>query len=75
MKDILKIVVPLLFLAGGIWAILYWLYPYMEAHTSNPVLYTILVIGGVFAVQFLFSRSGQSLAGMFFIGDLLKIIN
>lgn len=72
-ESILHTIVPLLFLAGGIWAIMYWLYPYMQAHTSNPVLYTGLVIGGVFLVQFLFSKNGQGLAGMFFVGDLLRL--
>jgi len=74
MKDILHIIIPLLFLAGGIWAIVYWLYPYMKVHTSNPMLYTGLIVGGVFLVQFLFSKNGQGLAGMFFIGDLLRLL-
>jgi len=72
--EVLNIIVPLLFLAGGIWAIVYWLYPYMQVHTTNPILYTGLVIGGVLFVQFLFSKNGQGLAGMFVIGDLLRFI-
>lgn len=72
--EVLNIIVPLLFLAGGIWAIMYWLYPYMQVHTSNPMLYTGLVIGGVLFVQFLFSKSGKGLTGMFVIGDLIRFI-
>lgn len=72
--EVLNIIVPLLFLAGGIWAIMYWLYPYMQVHTSNPMLYTGLVVGGVLLVQFLFSKSGKGLVGMFFISDLIRFI-
>ncbi len=72
--EVLNIIVPLLFLAGGIWAIVYWLYPYMQVHTTNPILYTGLVVGGVLLLQFLFSKSGQGLAGMFVIGDLIRFI-
>ena len=73
-QGILYTIVPLLFLAGGIWAIMYWLYPYMQSHTSNPILYTGLVIGGVFLVLFLFRKNGDGLVGMFFIGDLLRLL-
>jgi len=45
--DFLHIVIPLLFLLGGIYAIVYWLYPHMQATTNNPVLYTFLVVVGV----------------------------
>jgi len=72
--EVLNIIVPLLFLAGGIWAIVYWLYPYMQVHTSNPILYTGLVIGGVFLVLFLFRKNGDGLTGMFVIGDLIRFI-
>jgi hypothetical protein len=72
--EVLNIIVPLLFLAGGIWAIVYWLYPYMQVHTTNPILYTGLVVGGVLLVQFLFSKSGKGLVGMFVIGDLIRFI-
>jgi hypothetical protein len=72
--EVLNIIVSLLFLAGGIWAIVYWLYPYMQVHTSNPILYTGLVIGGVFLVLFLFRKNGDGLTGMFFVGDLIRFI-
>jgi len=72
--EVLNIIVPLLFLAGGIWAIVYWLYPYMQVHTSNPILYTGLVIGGVLLVLFLFRKNGDGLTGMFFVGDLIRFI-
>jgi hypothetical protein len=72
--ELLNIIVPLLFLAGGIWAIVYWLYPYMQVHTSNPILYTGLVIGGVLLVLFLFRKNGDGLTGMFFVGDLIRFI-
>jgi hypothetical protein len=72
--EVLNIIVPLLFLAGGIWAIVYWLYPYMQVHTTNPILYTGLVIGGVFLVLFLFRKNGDGLTGMFVIGDLIRFI-
>ena len=72
--EVLNIIVPLLFLAGGIWAIVYWLYPYMQVHTTNPILYTGLVIGGVFLVLFLFRKNGDGLTGMFFVGDLIRFI-
>ena len=75
MKDILYIIVPLLFLAGGIWAIVYWLYPYMQAHTSNAILYTSLVVGGVVLVQFLFLKNGGGFwTGVFFTKDILRLL-
>jgi hypothetical protein len=72
--EVLNIIVSLLFLAGGIWAIMYWLYPYMQVHTTNPILYTGLAIGGVFLVLFLFRKNGDGLVGMFFVGDLLRLL-
>ena len=69
----LNIIIPLFFLIGGILVIIYHVYPYMEMHTSNPVLYTSLLVGGVVLLQYIFSR-GQSLAGIFFTGDLLRIL-
>lgn len=57
--DILRqIIGPLLLLAGGVWAIVYWLYPYMKLHTNNPVLYTVLVCVGVVALNVLLPKLG-----------------
>jgi len=66
--------VLLAFLVGGLLAIVYFVYPYMKSHTSNPVLYTCLLVGGVLAIQYVFSKNNVGVAGQFFIQDLLKSI-
>ena len=73
-NSILKIIIPLLFLAGATWAIIYYVYPYMQKNTSNPVLYTSLLIAGIILLQYIFSREDKSLVGMFFSTGLLRII-
>jgi len=70
----LRIIVPLLIVAGGIWAIVYYVYPYMKANTSHPILFTVLLVFATMLINFAFSMVKQDLLGMFVVGDLLKII-
>lgn len=70
----LHTIIPLLFLIGVILAIIYYVYPYMKMHTSNPILYTSLLVGGIILLEYIFSRGNQSLIGMFFSTGLLRII-
>jgi hypothetical protein len=73
---VLHTVLPFLLLAGGVWAIVYWLYPYMKLNTSNPVLYTVLAIVGVFALYFLLPKLGISGFGKgIIIGDFFKLFS
>ena len=72
--SILRIIVPLLLIGGGLYVIITWVYPHFKATTNRPILYTILLLLGISTINAIFSVENTGLYGWLFGYDLIKTI-